>query len=221
MDKVIIIGGSGAAIVIGEAINHANEKFGLNAKFVGLLNDAPETQVRGYPVLGKLDDAYKFVNKGYKFLFTIYKMGGQPERIKRFQDLNIPDTSLYTFVHPLAFVSPSVKLAPGVVIMPNVSISSGSNINKCSLVMSNCSVGHDNDIGEHCFITANSTLGSYIIMEEGVWIGMNSTVRGKQKIGRHAAIGISSNVVKDIPSNELWIGNPAKFHKNVNENITM
>ena len=149
MDKVVIIGGSGAAIVIGEAINHANEKFGLNAKFVGLLNDAPEKEVRGYPVLGKLDDALKFVGKGYKFLFTIYKMGGQPERIKRFRNLNIPKENMFTFVHPLSFVSPSVVLSPGVVIMPNVSISSGTSIGMCTLIMSNCSIGHDNEIEEH------------------------------------------------------------------------
>lgn len=221
MDKVIIVGGSGAAIVIGEAINQAKEKFGLDVEFVGLLNDADVPEIDGVPVLGKTADAVKFIDEGYKFLFTIYKMGGQPERIKLFRDLNIPNQSMFTFVHPLAFVSPSVKLAPGVVVMPNASISQGTEIGKCCLIMSNVTIGHDNTIGEHCFFTASSCLGSYLDIEEGVWVGMNTTIRGKQKIGKHSAIGIGSIVTKDIPENELWIGSPAKFHKFVNEKITM
>ncbi|RAV30982.1 LbetaH domain-containing protein [Sinomicrobium soli] len=221
MDKIIIIGGLGTAIVIGEAINHAKNNFGTKAEFIGLLNDAEETTIHGYPVLGTLDKAPELAREGYKFLFTIYKMGGQPERIKRFRDLNIPDESLYTFIHPLSFVSPSVKLSPGVVVMPNVSVSCGTEIGKCSLVMSNVSIGHDNTIHEHCFFTANSCLGSYLDIQEGVWVGMNSTIRGKQTIGKHAAIGIGSVVVKDIPENELWIGSPARFHKSVHDKITM
>jgi len=221
MDKVIIIGGSGAAIVIGEAINHAKEKFGLNAEFVGLLNDADVSEINGVPVLGKTADAANFIKEGYKFLFTIYKMGGQPDRIKLFRDLKIPDESMFTFVHPLSFVSPSVKLAPGVVVMPNASISCGTKIGKCCLIMSNVTIGHDNNIDEHCFFTASSCLGSYLEIEEGVWVGMNATIRGKQKIGKHSAIGIGSIVTKDVPENELWIGSPAKFHKSVNDKITM
>lgn len=221
MDKVIIIGGSGASIVIGEAINHANKNFGVTAQFVGLLNDADDTEIRGFPVMGKLSDTQKFIDLGYKFLFTIYKMGGQPERIQLFNSLNIPAENLYTFIHPLAFVSPSVTLEPGCVVMPNASISAGTKIGKCSLVMSNVSIGHDNAIKSHCFFTANCCLGSYINVETGVWVGMNATVRGKQKIGQFAAIGIGSIVVKDVPKEELWVGSPAKFHKSVKENITM
>jgi sugar O-acyltransferase (sialic acid O-acetyltransferase NeuD family) len=220
MDKVIIIGGSGAAIVIGEAINDAKEKFNAKAEFIGLLNDADD-EIRGYPVLGKLKDVKKFIDKGYKFLFTIYKMGGQPERIKLFKSLNIPPENLFTFIHPLAFVSPSVSLDSGCVVMPNASISAGTKIGVCSLIMSNTSIGHDNKINDHCFFTANSCVGSHVNIGTGVWVGMNATIRGKQKIGNYAAIGIGSILVKDVPDSELWLGSPAKFHKKVSEEITM
>lgn len=221
MDKIIIIGGSGASIVIGEAINHAKNMYGTKAEFVGLLNDADLKEINGYPVLGTLNDIDKFIAEGYKFLFTIYKMGGQQQRIAKFESLNIPKDQLFTFVHPQSFVSPSVKLSPGVVIMPNVSISAGTSIGTCSLVMSNCTIGHDNNIEKHCFFTVNSCIGSYITMGKGVWIGMNATIRGKQNIGNYSAIGIGSVVVQDIPKGELWLGVPAKFHKSVYDKINM
>lgn len=221
IDKVIIVGGPGASIVIGEAINHAKRNYNYNAEFCGLLNDDNVSEIRGYPVLGKLNEIEKFIKDGYKFIYTIYKMGGQPERIKLFNSLNIPDENLFTFIHPLAFVSPSVEIGPGTIVMPNASISSGTSIGKCSLIMSNVSIGHDNKIGNHCFITANSCLGSYLKFEDGVWVGMNSTIRGKQTIGKYSAIGIGSTVVSDIPSEELWLGSPARFHKSVQEDITM
>jgi len=32
-------------------------------------------------------------------------------------------------------------------------------------------------------------------------------------IGRNAMIGAGSVVTKDIPDNELWLGNPARFKR--------
>ena len=38
-------------------------------------------------------------------------------------------------------------------------------------------------------------------------------------IGEKAMIGAGSVVTKDIPAGELWIGNPARFFKMVEETI--
>ena len=51
------------------------------------------------------------------------------------------------------------------------------------------------------------------IIEEGASIGANSTILPGVRIGRNAMIGAGSVVTKDIPDNELWLGNPAKLYK--------
>lgn len=56
----------------------------------------------------------------------------------------------------------------------------------------------DTQIGDYCFI------------------GMNSIILPGVKIGNHSIIGAGSVVSKDVPSNTIVAGNPAKI---VRENI--
>jgi UDP-2-acetamido-3-amino-2,3-dideoxy-glucuronate N-acetyltransferase len=42
-------------------------------------------------------------------------------------------------------------------------------------------------------------------------IGAGSVLLGGITIGENALIGAGSVVTKDVPANELWMGNPAKF----------
>lgn len=51
----------------------------------------------------------------------------------------------------------------------------------------------------------------------GATIGAGSTLLPGITIGEDAMVGAGSVVTKDIPANELWIGNPAKFIKKINE----
>ena len=51
-------------------------------------------------------------------------------------------------------------------------------------------------------------------IKKGASIGANATILGGIIIGENALIGAGSVVTKDVPDNEIWIGNPARFHKN-------
>ena len=46
-------------------------------------------------------------------------------------------------------------------------------------------------------------------------IGANSTILPGITIGEGAMIGAGSVVTKDIPSGEIWLGNPARFYKKI------
>ena len=53
------------------------------------------------------------------------------------------------------------------------------------------------------------------LIKKGASIGANATILGGITIGENSLIGAGSVVTKDIPANEIWIGNPAKFFKNI------
>lgn len=53
------------------------------------------------------------------------------------------------------------------------------------------------------------------IVKKGASIGANATILGGLTIGENALIGAGSVVTKDVPSNELWVGNPARKVKNI------
>lgn len=54
-------------------------------------------------------------------------------------------------------------------------------------------------------------------VKRGASIGAGSTILCGVTIGEHAVIGIGSVVTKDVPAGEVWVGNPARFLKRVEE----
>ena len=55
--------------------------------------------------------------------------------------------------------------------------------------------------------TLHTTIGN------DIWIGNNVLIKAGVKIGDGVVIGMGSVVTKDIPSYEIWAGNPAKLIK--------
>lgn len=51
------------------------------------------------------------------------------------------------------------------------------------------------------------------VIEDGASIGAGSIIMGGIIIGKNAMIGAGSLVTKNVPANQLWYGNPAKFVK--------
>lgn len=54
-----------------------------------------------------------------------------------------------------------------------------------------------------------------IIIKKGASIGAGSVILGGVTIGENALIGAGSVITKNIPENELWVGNPAKFIRKI------
>ncbi|UFH53094.1 acyltransferase [Spirosoma sp. KNUC1025] len=90
-------------------------------------------------------------------------------------------------------------------------------------------------IGKNCLISSNCGISSYnhiqhslnrpddkdkdvqfskpVDIGDNVWIGMNSCILPGVQIGNNSIIGSGSVVTKNVPSNEIWVGNPARFIK--------
>ena len=54
-----------------------------------------------------------------------------------------------------------------------------------------------------------------ITIKKGAWIASRVTILGGVTIGEHSVIGAGSVLTKDVPSYELWVGNPAHFIKKI------
>ena len=55
------------------------------------------------------------------------------------------------------------------------------------------------------------------LIKKGASIGANATILGGLTLGENSLIGAGSVVTKDIPANEVWVGNPAKFLKSIHD----
>ncbi|MEJ7769431.1 MAG: acyltransferase [Chitinophagaceae bacterium] len=61
-----------------------------------------------------------------------------------------------------------------------------------------------------------------VLIGNDVFIGAHSTIFKGVKIGDRAVVGSCSVVTKDIPPDEVWAGNPARFiRRNLTESISL
>jgi len=211
--KVIILGGLGNGSVIAAAIDDAYRQGNKEWKMTGYLNDRMKSGdvIEGFPVLGALSDTKKFIEEGYYFINTIYRIDGQDLRINMFENLQIPDERLVTFIHPTAYVPRGVEIGSGCVIMPNVSISPGVKFGRCCLVMIAATIGHNNTIGDHCHFAAESCVGAYLKIGKGVHIGLNASVREELTLGDYSTLAMGAVLLSDMGEFEIWAGVPAKL----------
>lgn len=59
----------------------------------------------------------------------------------------------------------------------------------------------------------NDINSAEVYISEGAFIGAHSIILKGITIGKNSVIGAGSVVTQDIPNDEVWAGNPAKFIK--------
>lgn len=96
----------------------------------------------------------------------------------------------------------------------------GVKIGKNCLISSNCGISSYNHIQDSLNRRASESedfrFSKPVSIGDNVWIGMNSCILPGVSIGDNSIIGSGSVVTKNIPSNEIWVGNPARFIKKLN-----
>lgn len=211
---LIIIGGSGHGCVV-EACVLDNRKHGdLEWDIKGFCNDC-DIEVDGFPVLGNLSDIPRLLDEGYYFSWAIHLISNNLLTGKLYDSLSyIPDDRWATIIHHTAFIADSVTLGAGVFIMYNAYIAPRTKIGKCVMVKANTNIGHDVTIGESSHIAMGATIVSGASIGKCADVAVGSTVLANTAIGDYSMLGASSTLVHGtIPDRQIFVGNPARFHK--------
>lgn len=74
-------------------------------------------------------------------------------------------------------------------------------------------IAHNVNIDKNTMVVAGAVICGSVKIGKNCFIGANSTIREHLTIGNNVVIGMGSVVTKNIPDNEIWAGNPAKFLK--------
>ena len=89
----------------------------------------------------------------------------------------------------------------------NITIGNGVHITSGCTLLTHYLDTQSNDI---------DWLSGKIVIGDRAFIGTNTIIAKPCHIGHHAIVGAGSVVTKDIPANEIWAGNPARFIKKRN-----
>lgn len=109
------------------------------------------------------------------------------------------------------FIENDVKIGDNVTIKPGVQIWDGVTLEDNVFIGPN--VTFTNDLMPRSKVYPEKF--EKTVVKKGASIGANATIIAGNTIGENALVGAGSVVTKDIPANEIWIGNPAKFYKKI------
>ena len=95
-------------------------------------------------------------------------------------------------------------ISTGTVITCNVTISRGTLINL------NCTIGHDTVIGEFCELSPGVHISGNCKVGDNCSIGTGVVLLPRITLGNNVTIGAGAVVTKDVPSNSVMAGIPAR-----------
>lgn len=165
----------------------------------------------GINIIGTFEELLKQNSlSGMNFLLT---MGDNIIRSSLSEQIISKGGRVPSLIHPTAVISRFANISPiGVYVSPFTYIQADTIIDRNTIILSHANISHTTNIGKNCFIAGGATIGAYTTVEDNVFIGQGAlSISGKVKrIGRNAYIGARSLITKDIPSESIVAGSPAR-----------
>lgn len=214
MNKVLVIGASGHAKVIIDIIELQNKY-----EIVGLIDSFKEIgkTIYDYKVLGTEKDLPKLI-EAHNIHGGIIAIGDNWTRMNIYNEI-AAHTSNFNFIkaiHPSAVIGKNVSIGPGTAIMAGVVVNSDAKIGKQCIVNTKSSVGHDTVLKDFSSVAPGVSIGGDVKLGKCSAISLGANVIERVKIGKHTVIGAGALVNKDIASNKIAYGIPAKETKKRN-----
>jgi sugar O-acyltransferase (sialic acid O-acetyltransferase NeuD family) len=204
--KLAVIGaGELGKLVAHHAIN--DSKF----EIAGYYDDfKKEDNFNGFPVLGKINDAFSdFNSRNFDKIFIAIgyaQMAARELCYKKFKT-HIP---LANIIHSSSYIDFSCKIGEGVFILPGCTLDFGVEIADNVLLNTGVTIAHHTKIGNSTFIAPAVQLAGLITIEENCFIGIGATIKDCLTVGKNSIIGAGAVVIKNTSKNSTSIGVPAK-----------
>lgn len=197
---VIIVGGFHEIIEL-------CEECGL--KVVGIIDNELRDSYYGVPVIGKDEDAERLFAQygGCKVIITPDSPMVREKLVNLYRAIGY---KFATLISPLAHISKSADIGEGTIIQAGVNVSSATKIGCFCKLNSYSNLMHDNVIGDYSTIAPNAVLLGRVTTGKGAYIGANSTILPSINIGIGSTVGAGAVVTKDVHSQLVVVGVPAK-----------
>tara|TARA_B100000989_G_scaffold298523_1_gene288252 strand:- start:2779 stop:3411 length:633 start_codon:yes stop_codon:yes gene_type:complete len=154
----------------------------------------------------------KLLENKKKINEVIIAIGDNKIREKNFKILK-KKFKFATLIHSKSHCAYGVKIGEGTVVMPGSLINTDTIIGRNCIINSSSSIDHDCLIGDHTHICPGTVLAGNVSVGKNCWIGIGTKIIQNCNIGNNVFVAAGSVVTKDIKSNSLVKGIPAKKYE--------
>lgn len=204
IDRIVILGGGGHALVVAEAARLSNVPI---AGFFDDDLDAPAGSGEGsIPHLGGLD--MRRLPLGCRWILGV----GNLDFRKKLLTACPPELRerAVTIVHPRAFISPTARLGRGVWIGPGAVVHTRAQVGDHGIVNSGAIVEHDCKVGFNAHIAPGAALGGRAEVLANSLVGLGARVLPSVRIGTGCIVGTGAAVIRHVDDGERVVGIPAR-----------
>lgn len=211
---LIIFGASGLGREVAwtvERINRVSHTWNL----LGFMDDAEDiqsTEINGYPVLGKTEDADK-----YSDAYFVVAVGSSRTRERIVTNLKAvnPDIKFGTVIDPSAEKSAFVAIGEGTIICAHTILTVNIEIGSHVIINLDCTIGHDAKLKDYVTLYPSVNVSGITDIGCAVELGTGTQIIQGKSVGDYSIIGAGAVVVTDIPERCTAVGSPAKVIKTI------
>ena len=211
MKRTYVYGASGHGKVVADILLACKDP-----TFVGFVDDRAElhgAELLGFPVFGNGD--WLLEKTRQTRVAVALGVGDNYMRLHLAEKCLDWGAELATLVHPSASVSASAKLGVGTVVMARAAINPDARIGRGSIVNTGAVIEHDVEVGEFVHVAPNSTTAGACRLGDLSFLGIGASIIQGVCIGTNTTIGAGSVVVRDVGSNVVAFGVPARVIRTV------
>lgn len=209
-EKVLIFGASGHAKVAIDILNYTGYD-------VTIVIDNKEslhgTKIMGIPIVSE-EKLLDQLEKGITSAFVA--IGDNAIRVEIGNKLKLMGFNLVTAIHHNAIVADTSKIGVGAILAAGSIINPNVHIGNFAIINTGATIDHDCFISEGAHISPGVNLAGNVRIGEKAHVGIGSCVIQGINIARDTIIGAGSVVVRDISSNVIAYGSPARVMKELN-----
>jgi sugar O-acyltransferase (sialic acid O-acetyltransferase NeuD family) len=140
---------------------------------------------------------------------------GDPFARKIIYDKFPKKTKFATLIHPSAILSDWIHLEEGTIVTAGTILTCNIKIGKQAHLNLHTTVGHDCIIGDFFTSAPAVNISGSCNFGNNITIGTNASIKNGISICDNVVLGMGSVVVKNISETGIYVGNPAKFIKNI------
>jgi len=209
MKNIVVIGSSGHARVVIDAIERENKY-----RIAGIIDSfKPVGQgCDGYRVIGdelRLPD----IVREHDIYGAIIAIGDNWVRhlVSHRIRAALPDFEFVKVIHPSAQVARSARVAGGTVVLAGAIIAANAEISEFCIVNTKASLDHDGVMGAFSSFAPAVTAGGGVTVKPFAAAMLGVNIIHSISIGEHSVVGAGSLVLQDVPGWVIAYGVPASI----------